>query len=115
MGIGWNEAAKIFQMTGINHDVLKINRRFRRIDGRATLIRKREREKERLVDLFQKHSDAARFSEVFRWMRSVLSNSAYTLPLPALPLANRRSAGERFKRSQLRPSLCASTSATTPK
>ncbi|EZA53208.1 hypothetical protein X777_06287 [Ooceraea biroi] len=41
--------------------------------------------------------------------RSALSNLASTLP--ALPFANRRSAGERFKRSQLRPLLrirCAS-------
>lgn len=47
MGIGWNETAEIFQTTRINHDVLKINRRFRRIDERTTLIRKRERAKER--------------------------------------------------------------------
>lgn len=43
MGIGWDETAKIFQMTGINHDVLKINRRSRKLDERTTLIRKRER------------------------------------------------------------------------
>lgn len=47
MGIGWDEAAEIFQTTRINNDVLKINRTSRRIDERTTLIRKVEREKER--------------------------------------------------------------------
>jgi len=47
MRIGWNEAAKIFQTTRINYDVLKINRISMRIDENATLIRKREKEKER--------------------------------------------------------------------
>lgn len=47
MGIGWNEAAKILETTGIYHDVLKINRRSRRIDESTTLIRKRKREREK--------------------------------------------------------------------
>jgi len=47
MRIGWNEVAKIFQTTRINHDVLKINRTSMRIDEKATLIRKRGKEKER--------------------------------------------------------------------
>lgn len=42
----------------------------------------------------------------FSWMKSVLSNLANALSLPALPLANRWSAGERFKRLQLRSLLC---------